>query len=560
MQMGYALFFVLFPIFLKGCCVRNHQKKKTGLKQTTLHQHYRAVEGEIFMMPCISSVNEHWEQTRTREDGEDDKGSSFGCGKAFLVEVTHSGNYTRRTGSPLTIHLQVLEKNSIGCFQPEESSAILVTGVGGKILCPGHNCSDNSNVVWYKGKKAMSECRRKSCEEGGLLKLCPVSNHDTEVFFCDRQIREQGLSWIFRRAVNVTAIPAPKSEPPSIRCPDGNITVEVELGRPHTLMCKAYFPYEIKFSPKVWWHINDGGNMENMTLLHMKNEYNRVIHEEYEVVRRAIIEEVTPQYLNHTYTCRASNSFGSSSVTVKLKRRNKVKWPCLVGYPVASFLLVAGLGIILHVKWLELKLIYRSHLYYGKPHLPVEKEFDVFLSYVWSPSSVEGLSLSFTSGPCNDKEGAPCLSSINHDEGKATCRSLEVLLPHVLENQWGYRLCLLERDILPGGAYTNDVVLALKRSRMLICVLSADYLSNSDAVFVLESGIQALLQKPSLKLLLIWTNRASASRIRPEPPLPTLVHRALKVLPSLDWSTNQPAGTARKFWRSLKKAMVKRRE
>lgn len=187
-------------------------------------------------------------------------------------------------------------------------------------------------------------------------------------------------------------------------------------------------------------------------------------------------------------------------------------------------------------------------------HWVDEKDFDVFLSYVWSPLSgdqVGGLPLFPPSGSDTDEEGMkvflqPSFICMYHctgkitltknnnwfsaspsgmdllktEEGYAIQRPLEVLLPRVLEDRWSYRLCLLERDLLPEGgqkrrgerergeklttfdypsclcvplcvtAYTDDVVHALQRSRMLICLLSADYLSNSNTVFVLESGIQ----------------------------------------------------------------------
>ena len=45
------------------------------------------------------------------------------------------------------------------------------------------------------------------------------------------------------------------------------------------------------------------------------------------------------------------------------------------------------------------------------------------------------------------------------------------------------------------AAYTEDVVRVIQRSRCLVCLLSAEFLSNSSAVFVLEAGVQVENQK-----------------------------------------------------------------
>ncbi|XP_010794731.1 interleukin-18 receptor accessory protein-like [Notothenia coriiceps] len=190
-------------------------------------------------------------------------------------------------------------------------------------------------------------------------------------------------------------------------------------------------------------------------------------------------------------------------------------------------------------------------------HKSDEKEFDVFRRLYGAHQRFRGV------GPFPAQKGphwAACLSSWTFcntlKEGKST---LEVLLPRLLEDPVGVFACAAGEGVLSWRAYTNDVVLAIRRSQMLICVLSTDYLSNSNALFVLESGVQALLQNTSLKLLLIWTTRDSAALIQPDPPLPALVKRALKVLPSLDWSSGKTARTTSSFWRSLRKAMPSQR-
>ncbi|CAK6970779.1 interleukin-18 receptor accessory protein-like [Scomber scombrus] len=525
MQTGYILLFLIINTFMEGCCVGNHPKK-TGLQQNIAQTHFRVVKGESFVIPC----NTH-KVVCSKIEGEGNESLSFDCGRQPSTAEKHSGNYTCLL-SDSKFHLQVVEKTSLLCSEPEEESQLtLEVAKGGKIPCPGLSCY-STDVLWYKNNK--DPCERRACDNtNGVLTLLTVHEHDSGVYFCDRQITEQGVMWTFRRAVHVQSIPQRTTDVPGIVYPVDNMTEIVELGQNHTLRCEVDFPYEKDFLPKVQWYMNYKGNMKNMTELLMESPEQTDKHKYGTVtmIQKAIITEVTSLNLNHTYTCIARNTFGNKSATVMLKEKIEVNWPSLVGYPIASFLLVVGLGIVLHAKWLELQLIYRTRFQRGKLNGD-EKEFDVLLSYVWSPPSaeVEGcLTLSSTSRP--DTEVKSCLSSLeplNMEEGN-TQRAPEVLLRQVLEDQWGYRLCLLERDMVPGEAYTNDVVHAIQRSKMLICLLSDDYLSNNDAVFVLASGVQALLQNSAPKLLLIWTSRTTTSLIQPDPPLPSVVHRALKI-------------------------------
>ncbi|XP_077420335.1 interleukin-18 receptor accessory protein-like isoform X2 [Vanacampus margaritifer] len=516
MQTGYVLLFWVFPVFLERCCVKRNRLYKTGPHKVMTQQHYRVVEGEMFLMPCINNKVTWYKIGVGREENG---GFNLDCGREFLIEAKHSGNYTLLAGKRF-LYLQVLDKRRLACYKAEEVDVVmLLAGAGGKIPCPGFSCTISTGVTWYKGNRSVWTKHRDSCVKNGHLHLCTVYQSDTGRYFCDSRFIEQGVEWTFRRPVNVTAIPSKEARsPPRITLPDGSTAQEVELGKPHILRCLVHFPFEVNFSPQVQWYMN---NMDNRILLHTESQdKKRLSFEEFMVTHTSIIQEVTYLHLNHTYTCMATNAVENSSVTVKLKRKIKEKWPSsLIGYQIASLLLVAGLGIVLRVKWLELQLIYISRFQRGK----VDAD---------SP-----------------------LEPFNSEHGIGDLRPPEVLIPLVLEDLWGYRLCLLERDMLPGEAYTNDVVRAIRRSQILICVVSTEYLSNSNAVFVLESGIKVLLQSSTLKILLIRTNRTSAHLIQPDSPMPSVVQRALKVLPGLDWNLGHTERATGQFWRSLRKVL-----
>ncbi|KAI9519641.1 hypothetical protein NQZ68_025776 [Dissostichus eleginoides] len=228
--------------------------KQLRFQRDTPQQHYRAVEGEIFMMPCIQSSNQHKQKVWSRT-GEGDQG--------------HQGIPCETLGSGFFLYLHMVGRSSVGCSTAEESSVVLELDIGGKVPCPGLNSSNNTE-------------NRDSCvDETGRLHLCEVYREDTGVFFCDRKIIDS------RRAVNVTAAPEPPSDPPRVVKPYGNVTQEVELGKG----------------------------------VHMQVA---VTATETNVSRAAIIEKVTLQPLNHTYSRIAKNSVGNCTGTIKLKKKIKV--------------------------------------------------------------------------------------------------------------------------------------------------------------------------------------------------------------------------------------------
>ncbi|KAJ0001645.1 hypothetical protein NQD34_001441 [Periophthalmus magnuspinnatus] len=308
-----------------------------------------------------------------------------------------------------------------------------------------------------------------------------------------------------------------------------NFLSVLKIGLSHTLKCVVDFP---KADPTViQWFMKDNGHLKNLTM--EKIEEVKEVKWETRVIGKAIIEQVASQDLNKTYICIAQNTSGNVSSTIYLKKTHNIQWPSLIEYSLGSILFVSSLGIVVYLKWLEIQLILKSCWTFDKADVG-HKDFDVFLSSVWSTTSVDMVS-----------------SPLRHNKDE----SLEQLLPHVLEDQWGYRLCLMDRDFLPGEAYTKDVVNAIQRSQMLICLLSAEYFSNNNAVFVLESGVQALLQNSGFKLQLIWTHRGPASLQQLDPPLPVVIQKALKVLPVLKFTSV----TNTNFWRSLRKAMPHQR-
>nr|XP_046191098.1 interleukin-18 receptor accessory protein-like [Oncorhynchus gorbuscha] len=485
MHPGPSLALAIIACFLQIYFCESRWDKEEGLKPGSETYGYKAFSGEGFVMQCTkpqsaglcerlynitaSSEEADWSKAEGETNRDRDDGAVTGRGNALwfsTVTAKDSGKYTCHTGGMVIhVYVEVLERASLGCRDTEENRVTLVLGKGGRIPCPGIKCrTQRSEVTWYKDARPVCEIQDKrtiSVVDRYTLLLGTVYVSDATVYFCDYTYEDNGIPWTVRRSVNVSVIRGP-----------------------HNLSCQVHFGFQRTFDPVVQWWISSHSNHEGMMkLMEMEAQqvWERSIEElEFTVTRTAQIPEVTQLHLDSTFTCLAQNSVGNSSATIRLTRKSAVSRVLVIVCPVVSLLFVAGMGITVHVYWLEISILYRIYLPY-KQTTTDDKEYDAFVSYVPSSSSEEA------GGRGRGEE------------------ALEVLLPRVLEGQWGYHLFLLERDLLPGGAYTEDVVCAIRSSRRLVCVLSPDYLAST-CLFELETGIRALQQDPHFRLILIWTS------------------------------------------------------
>ncbi|XP_008697328.1 interleukin-18 receptor accessory protein isoform X2 [Ursus maritimus] len=120
------------------------------------------------------------------------------------------------------------------------------------------------------------------------------------------------------------------------------------------------------------------------------------------------------------------------------------------------------------------------------------------------------------------------------------------LFPEVLENKYGYNLCLLERDVAPGGVYAEDIVNMIKKSRRGIFILSPNYV-NGPSIFELQAAVNLALDDQRLKLILI----KFCSFQEPE-SLPHIVKRALRVLPTVTWRNSKSVPPNSRFWKQMR--------
>ncbi|XP_072898024.1 interleukin-18 receptor accessory protein-like [Hemitrygon akajei] len=528
-----------------------------------LQEHYYGYVGEPFEVTCElnnlsdnNSINDLSNQLLLYKQGREGSAEQSNDwnevvsqrGKNFSlssISTADSGTYLcllRNSGLCLkTVVLSVKKLNQTGCQATQRSGVILIRQRSATISCPGiqyFNSSGRSPVEWYKNGKLVEEREyRYSLQlRNDQIYLQTVYEEDSGNYTCTFKFFENKILWLVKRTLTVNVMDPETTKPPTVIDPHGVKTIEVEIGSSVLLTCKVSFGFEKNFSPVIKWLTNEG-EMENQGKVHCLFRFTEE-NKEFLLTREAKLNEVTAEDFNTNFTCFSQNSQGNSSGVLRLKEKESSTFQIKVITISTSliFVVIVSGFVGVYKFWLEIVLLYR-HYFSKDETIGDGKEFDAFVSYASSCSSGE---------------------DVESDDYSITEERFALeLLPSILEKQYGYKLCLFERDILPGGVYTEDVILCIKRSRRVIIVLSPNYFASAKSrLFELQTGINTMLDNFKTKVILINFHALPHGT-----DLPDNVKRAIAVLPEIMWKGNKSSHPSSKFWKMLRYYMpVKKKE
>ncbi|KAM6945590.1 interleukin-1 receptor accessory protein-like 1-B isoform 2-T2 [Aplochiton taeniatus] len=403
------------------------------------------------------------------------------------------------------------------------------------ITCPGIEDylqpGAEPEITWYKECKP-KQWRQSIVRRRDTLSIKEVREDDIGNYTCELQYG----GFVVRRTT-VLSVTAPLTDkPPKILDPsESEITVmEMTIGSPVNLTCRAFFGYSGDVSPLIYW-------MKGEKFIEDLDE-ERVQESEIKTIREHLGEQevsisLTIQSLEESdlgnYSCYVENGYGRRQANIQLTQRAELMYTVeLAGGLGAILLLLVCLVTMYKCYKIELMLFYRNQ--FGSEDVDGDnKDYDAYLSYTkvdpdqWSQETSE-------------------------EERFA----LEIL-PEVLEKNYGYKLFIPDRDLIPTGTYIEDVARCVDQSKRLIIVMTPNYVVRRGwSIFELETRLRNMLVTGEIKVILIEC--AELRGIMNYQEVEALKH-TIKTLTVIQWrgpASNKP-GSA--FWKQLQYEMPFRR-
>ncbi|XP_029460691.1 interleukin-18 receptor 1-like isoform X2 [Rhinatrema bivittatum] len=343
-----------------------------------------------------------------------------------------------------------------------------------------------------------------------------------------------GVIWNYEE--NGIKTDSPEIAKPQIMGNDIIHHVEVELGKKVRLNCTAFVGYSNSSRYAIYWFRkvnssdNEGDffeqcNYSSMQIMPCENTSKKWEQGKMYITNELQIENVKEEDLQYKYICKLSNTVQNENRTHILTKKEKTadipKHAFTAGMMIAvlfSAITVAVIVVCLIFR-VDLILLYRDLT--GKDETLADgKEYDAYISYL------------------NEYMLA------SEEEREFVLQTL----PSILENHFGYKLCIFERDVTPGGAIIDDIHSFIEKSRRLIIILTRNYMSDK-AMYELESGLHKALVEKKIQVILIEHKPLRDFKFMPESLY------LLKSKRTVKWKAKKSLPPNSRFWKNVRYLM-----
>ncbi|XP_016062669.1 PREDICTED: interleukin-18 receptor 1 [Miniopterus natalensis] len=499
---------------------------KSSLETCTVRPHINAVEGEPFFLKyCSFSSKPETKSTTTKwyKRNEPHAPAELSSSRSpriavrdhvlefWPAELGDSGAYFLQMGN-LTHEwsLNVIRRSKHSCFAEKQVISKTVEVEKALQVHCEHSYYQNlvNRTALYKNCEPIGNSKNPSLKKNAEF---ADQGYYTCVFF----LHHDGRLFNVTSTYNITIVRERSDVTPALLGPKLN-HVEVELGKNVQLNCSAW----LNEKDHIYWNFRkDNGEDPNV----QEGEEIKVKTSEgkWRASRILRIENINENNLNFLYNCTVSSEKGPDTKSfILLKKEDLVDIP---GHVFTRGMIIAVLtsGIVVClvtvgvIYRIDLALFYRQFM--GRDETLTDgKTYDAFVSYL--------------------KECRP-------ENGEEHAFAVETL-PGVLERRFGYKLCIFERDVVPGGAVVDEIHSLIEQSRRLIIVLSESYVSN-EVRYELESGLHEALVERKIKIILIEFTPVSDFTFLPQSLKLLKSHRVLK------WKADKSVSHNSRFWKNL---------
>ncbi|KAK1168396.1 interleukin-1 receptor accessory protein isoform X1 [Acipenser oxyrinchus oxyrinchus] len=426
----------------------------------------------------------------------------------------------------IAVPLIVLQKDPGSCVSSHvQPDCIMIPLEGdGELSCPDiegyYPTQERPPISWYRNCTPVESYSEKQVKYNkiyfNIMRQIFAGNYT-----CIVNYTVNGTTSTLTRTVFVKVVGSPTMQrKPFIHNPVNQSEIIVTLGALTKLSCQVFFTFVMNSETEVWWTI-DRKREETFTdpRVEIYTSVESTELEDKTITKTLQIKEFSLQDVKRNYTCFARNALGEVSRQAILTLTTPVpivELACGLG---VTLLLMISLFIVCYVYWLELVLLYRAH--FGTDESATDgKDYDIYISYARHAEEEEFVLL---------------------------------ILRSVLENEFGYKVCIFDRDSLPGGTITDETLSFIRRSRRIIVVLSPNYLlKGSQTLLELKAGINNMAQSGSnqntgdLKIIVINYKPAGS---------PCVELLQLKQTAFIKWKGKKSKSPQSKFWKALRLAL-----